>query len=309
MIKHKKNSTAAEGADPAKVRASDWNDDHKVEGGLDLPLETVSTPLADIVRLFGGKFGGRMTPAFKTPDGSVSFMQPSFALKRVSQWQPVGNATGVTQLGMAASTTGTATSASVALTNAHTKSRRLDYLVTTAATTAVAAWYSNTSAVNQYCRNIGFFVSMRVGGATGMTTATHRFYIGMTSFSSTATDANPSTRNDLIGVGYDTGDTNFQLMHKTGSGAVTKVNLGASFPRQTVDRSKMYDLILYCPPGDSGVFYQFTDLETGAVASGEITTNLPTLTTLFKFVAIASVGGTSSVVGITPAQFHIETDY
>jgi hypothetical protein len=122
-------------------------------------------------------------------------------------------------------------------------------------------------------------------------------------------DDEPSARNNLIGVGYDAADANWQIMHKTGSGAVTKVDLGSNFAVPTTDRSKMYELALFAAPGGDRVFYEFTDLITGAVATGEITTNLPAATTMLKYVTAVSVGGVSSVVGLAMVSMYIETDY
>jgi hypothetical protein len=150
---------------------------------------------------------------------------------------------------------------------------------------------------------------MRFGGATGMTNASHRFWAGLSDYAGNPNDAEPSSRSNLIGVGYDSADANWQIMHKTGTGAVTKINLGASFPRQSVDRSKMYELVLFCPPAGTSVFYEFTELGTSNVATGEITTNLPAATTLVRPSVVASVGGQSAVIGISVASVYIETDY
>lgn len=255
-----------------------------------------------------------MMPAFKGPSGLDSALQPSLARNKVALWSPAGNSTTVTQFGMAAvSGGGTATAAAVATTNLHTAMRRLDYLVTTASTTAVAHLLSANANANQYFRGTaqlgGFHMVLRFGGATGMSTATHRFYAGMTSGTSNPTDSEPNSRPGLIGVGYGSADPNWKIMHKTASGAATEIDLGASFPRQTDNRSKMYELVLFCPPGGTSVFYEFTDLTTGAVATGGISTNLPTATTLLKWIIAASVGGTSSVIGISVASAYIETDY
>ncbi len=313
MIKHKFQSGIADGADNTLVQPSDWNDDHAVEGGLDLPAETVTAPAANNVRLFGRKVGGRMMPAFKGPSGLDSSLQPHIARNKIALWSPAGNSTTVPQIGMASSSAGTATSANVATTNVHTAMRRLDYLVTTAATTAVAALLSAATAANHFFRGTaplgGFHIVLRFGGATGMATATHRFFAGMTSGTTAVSDSEPNSRSGIIGVGYGSADSNWKLMHKTASGAATEIDLGASFPRQTADRSKMYELVLFCVSGGTSVFYEFTDLGTGAVASGEITTNLPASTTLLKWMIAASVGGTSSLIGISVASAYSETDY
>ncbi len=308
-VKHAKTSAIPDSGDAGLVQPSDWNDDHVVTGGLDLPLETVTAPAANNVRLFGAKVGGRMMPAFEGPDGAASVIQPSFATRRVAMWSAISDTTSNSTFGMAPTSQGTATVASMSATNIFTASRRLDYLVTTAATTAIAAWASSSGINNHIFRNGGFHIAARFGGATGMANTSHRFYAGLTSTAMNFSDAEPSSRANLIGVGYDSADTNWQLMHKTGTGAVTKVDLGAAFPRQSADRSKMYVLALFCASGGSSVFYQFTDLTTGAVASGEITTNLPLETTATRVAVSASVGGVSSVVGISMAQVYIETDY
>lgn len=52
--------------------------------------------------------------------------------------RPQGNGTVISTMGLTLTATGTATAANVAVTNIHTMMRRLDYLVTTAAATAVA---------------------------------------------------------------------------------------------------------------------------------------------------------------------------
>ena len=312
-LKHAKTSAIADSGDSSLVQPSDWNSDHVINDGLVLPLETVTAPAANTVKLFGRKVGGRMMPAFEGPSGLDSSLQPSLARNKVAYWSPAGSSTTVTQIGMAAASAGTATAAAVATTSLHTAMRRLDYLVTTAATTAVAYLFSSATSVNQFFIGTaplgGFHLVLRFGGATGMTTSTHRFYAGMASGTSAAADSEPNSRSGIIGVGYGSADPNWKIMHKTASGTATEINLGASFPRQTTDRSKMYELALFCAPGGSSVFYEFTDLTTNAVAAGEINTNLPTATTLLKWMIAASVGGTSSVIGISVASAYVETDY
>ena len=312
-LKHRKNITVPDGGDTSVVQPSNWNDDHIVSGGLDLPNETVSSPPADTVRLFGRKVGGRMMPAFEGPSGLDSALQPNFARNKISMWSASPSSTTGTSYGFTQLTGGTGTSANVASTSLFNSMRRMDYLVTTAATTAVAFFGQGPVANNFYFRGSsnygGFHLVMRFGGATGMATSTHRFYAGLTSTTANPTDVEPNTRNDLIGVGYGAADANWKLMHKTGSGTATEIDFGASFPRQSADRSKMYELALFCPPAGSSVFYEFTSLSDAVVTFGEISTSLPAATTLLKPIVAASVGGTSSVIGVTMVSLYVETDY
>ena len=122
-------------------------------------------------------------------------------------------------------------------------------------------------------------------------------------------DVEPSTITNIVGMGWDAADTNIQIMHR-GTGAVTKIDLGSNFPVPTADRTKAYDLALFSPPGTTqSVSYEVTDLATGNKATGTITTNLPTTTTLLAPRGWMSVGGTSSVIGISLMGLYIETDY
>ena len=96
-------------------------------------------------------------------------------------------------------------------------------------------------------------------------------------------------------------------MHNDGAGACTKIDLGAAFPVPTVDRTKVYELRLYSPPGvTQAVNYTVIDLATGATASGQITTNLPAATALIGPRGYISVGGTSSVIGMGIGNVYLD---
>ena len=289
--------------------------DVEIEGGqLRLPAIAVpAAPAADGLKLFGKKRGGRMMAAMIGPNGIDASLQPHSGMNAVSKWQPGGNSTTITAVGDAALTaTGTATAANVATTNRHTYMRRLEYLVTTAATTAVAGfraaaakWGIGGAAAGDG----GFHMICRWGPATGVATSTSRAFVGLASVTTAPTDVEPSTITNIFGMGWDAADTNIQLMYR-GAGAVTKVDLGASFPVPTADRTKVYELALFSPPGTTqSVSYEITDLATGAVATGTITTNLPAAATFLAPRGWMSVGGTSSVIGIALMNLYIETDY
>jgi hypothetical protein len=98
-------------------------------------------------------------------------------------------------------------------------------------------------------------------------------------------------------------------MHKSGTSAATKIDLGPLFPRQSENRSKMYEVVLFCPPGSPEVRYEFRDLGTGAAVVGEVSTNIPSATQLVKWGIIASTGGVNTFVGISVNIAYSETDY
>ena len=111
-------------------------------------------------------------------------------------------------------------------------------------------------------------------------------------------------------MGYDAADTNIQFMHNDGSGTATKIDLGASFPKPNVDLTSVYEVALFAPPGTTqSLSYEVTNLVSGAVATGTITTDIPTAATLLNLYSYMSVGGTSSVIGFATMGLYIESDY
>ncbi|MDK2775033.1 MAG: hypothetical protein KYX65_08535, partial [Tabrizicola sp.] len=124
------------------------------------------------------------------------------------------------------------------------------------------------------------------------------------------TDVNPSSITSMCGMGYDNGDANIQFMHNDGSGTATKIDLGAGFPKPNADLTSVYEIALFSPPGTTSVLnYEVTNLVSGAVATGTITTDLPTTSTLLTPYSYMSVGGTSSVIGFATMGIYIESDY
>lgn len=283
-------------------------------GTLAVPVSSPPAAAVNTYDLFARSVAGRIMPAFIGPSALDAVLQPHIGRNKIAHVSAAGNSTTITNVGTAALTaTGTATAANVAVTNVYTRSRILEYLVTVAATTAVAGFYQ---AAAQYTLGGtsqfgGFHLVARFGPATGVTTGTRRLFVGMTSSVAAPTDVNPSTLLNMIGVGYDAADTNMQMMHNDGSGTATKIDLGASFPRPSADRTKMYELALFSAPnGGDDVGYLVTDLGTGATAAGTITSaDVPAVTTLLAFRGYSSVGGTSSVTGIALNSMYIETDY
>ncbi len=278
--------------------------DVEIENGqLRLPaISTPTAPSANGCKLFGSNLGGGLLPSYMDVYGVVTPLQPSLDQSRRSEWHAIGNATTLSSINAAALTgTGTATTASVTTTNIQTYQRRVEYLVTTAATTAVAGIRATTAywGVGGTAAGLGGFrMSLLWGPATGVATATSRAFAGMGSATAAPTDVEPSSITNICGMGWDAADTNIQFMHR-GAGAITKIDLGASFPVPTTDRNKLYQVNLFSPPGTTqSVSYSIRDMGTGAIATGTVATGLPTAATLLAPRCWISVGGTSSVVGL-----------
>jgi hypothetical protein len=288
--------------------------DVEIEGGqLRLPAIAVPTaPAAGGLKMFASNVGGRILLASIGPRGLESPMQPHIGRKKVVTWNAQGGNTNLNGDGLPFTTLGTGTVSTPSTTNFWSYIAKLEYLITTAVANAIAQVRSNTNrfTAGGTSANLGGFHAVFVWGpATGVATTTHRAFCGMRS-TAAATDVETSTITNMAGMGWDAADTNIQFMHNDGSGTATKIDLGASFPVPTVDRSKIYRLTLFSPPGlTQSVGYEVEDLGTGAVATGTVTTDLPSTATMMAPSIQMTSGGTLSVIGIAVASVYIETDY
>ncbi len=283
-----------------------------IEGNeLRLPyIATPATPAAGGVKLYGEDFGPG-TLAFLRPDGVERLLQSDLGHFNVNRWvAQVGLNSFNGEHSLNTTNIGAVTAATPAVTDLHRMMPRLDLLVAVAAATAIAGWRPN-GAASRFLRvgrdaNApgGFLVRQMWGPATGVSTATTRGFCGVADWSAAPTDVEPSSRTNIIGMGWDAADANIQFMHNDGAGTATKIDLGASFPVPTVDRNEVYEVQLYSPNSLTRsvsyrvIRYSRTDKTVAAEATGTITTDLPAVTQLLGCVGAMSVGGTSSVVGV-----------
>lgn len=278
------------------------------DGGVVIPAST-STPAAPPsgnLSIFSKPQGGRQMLAMMGPSGLDTILQPHLAKNGWGSWKPTFTGTTINAIGGPALTaTGTATSAPWATTSLHTRVQRVDYLVTAAATTAVAG-YRVAAAT---WRGIdGFHFIFRTCPATGVAgVSTRRCFIGMQASTGAPTDVNPSTLLNVVGVGYDAADTNWQVMVNDGSGACTKTDTGIARPSS--DRQTMYSVMIFSPPGGGWFGVRIVDEATGSTyESAQLNTNIPAATQTLCPNCYASVGGTSSVVGLTFGGMWFDTD-
>lgn len=285
--------------------------DVEIEGGqLRLPaIAAPAAPAAGGLKLYGKSLAGAVSPTWMPVSGVELPVQVFIGRKSIGAFIAAGNGGVDTQWALPVTAGGTATAENVANTSVWNSLRARSWRITAAATTAIAYLRANalqwTLGGNAAGRG-GFFMSWIWGPATGVATATNRALVGMRASVGNPTDVEPSTLLNIVGMGWDAADTNVQMMHNDGSGTATKIDLGASFPVPTVDLTQVYELYLFSPPGTTqSVGYEVRNVNTGAVATGTITTNIPSTTTLLAPVGSLSVGGTSSVVGIMTSVLYI----
>jgi hypothetical protein len=202
----------------------------------------------------------------------------------------------------------------VAATSLFTRMRRLGYVSTSTA--------GSFAIIRQTAANItlgttiggvavgGFFKVIRFGISDAATVAGARMFVGINNGSAPSA-GEPSTLTNVIGVGHGASDTNLRLFHG-GSAAQTPIDLGASFPANTLS-ADVYELALFCAPGSEVVTWQVTRLNTGHSASGSLSgasgVALPAPATLLAMSFNYRTNNTTALaVGLDIMSDYIETD-
>ena len=277
---------------------------------LEAPASPV-TPAAGGAAMFGLTRTGRTLPCFMSQEGFLRGVQMDLARSFPLIWKGAAGGTTLAVWGGGGPTAvGTATAAATATTNLFNRTPKLEYLVTVAATTAIAGFrgVNTIVTVGGGSAGVGGFHFHGVWGpATGVATTTSRAFFGLANVTSAPADVEPSTTVNCVFMGWDAADANIQLMRNHATGTCTKIDLGASFPVPTTDRTALCSLEMYSPKGTpQSVEWLVTDLVSGATASGSITTDLPATSSLLAPRGWMSVGGTSSVVGIGVASMMVD---
>jgi hypothetical protein len=243
--------------------------------------------------------------------GTYRPVQPHLGVERFCGWNAISGSTNVSAFGIPApTTTGTATSRSVAATDVLTRTARVGYVSSSTAGSSCGA-RRNT---NGWYRSIangagGFTAFFRFAVSDASPVTGGRLFVGMNASTAAISNVEPSSLTNIIGIGADTTDNNMQLIHNDGSGTATKIDLGASFPARNLTNG-LYDLVLNAPATDSGyvnvkVFYSAGD---GSAAYIEYQPNndLPAPSQALTAHFWRNNGAVASAVGIDVAHLFIE---
>jgi hypothetical protein len=301
-----KHSVAS--SDPGLIGATEWDDDHVIDGPLHLPLETANpSPLANTLKVFAARRANRSVLRMMGQSGIDVSIQPALFGNDIRLWGP--NTT--TTFGVIGQPTLTAihngTGAAVATptpaaTNSMTAMRRTQLGTGTVAGNSAGvrdpiAWYHRGSGAGQG----GWFHFSRFGIET--TAADIQVQVGFAALT-TALAGDPSAFVNCAMIGKDTADANWYFMHNDASGAATKVDTGVP-----VTENQVLDFFMFAPPFGSSVFFELRNALTGALlASHEATTDLPVNTTFM--VCRASIRAPSSTTArrLSIGKVYNETD-
>ena len=141
----------------------------------------------------------------------------------------------------------------------------------------------------------GFTQTMRFSVTS--TVATQRLMMGLAQYDGAwgGVGIDPYTRQSAIFLGYDAAlDSTYQIIHCTNYGATTKVNTGIAIN----NTNAVFDFTLANAPGSGNVAWSLKDINSGASASGTLTTNLPPAGTYLHPRIHINNGGMAAAVSV-----------
>lgn len=266
--------------------------------------ETV--PAAGLGKLYAKNIADRVMPKWVGPSGVDYSLQAHEAFNRIGVVRP-NNAAVLTSYNLNMVVVGTVSTPALAATNLRAQTKRAtNTSVATAAgfssfyASATECWRGNAVGLG------GFFHVQRFG--LSVLAAGMRAFAGLTDIIAAPTNIDPttSTTPGKVGMAINANTGNWNLVYNVTGSAPTVVALGASFP---VDATSLFELILFAAPNSASISYRVANLTTNAVASGNLTTNIPASATFLAPSLWATNNATAASVAIDLVDIYLETDY
>ena len=241
------------------------------------------------------------------PSGRFLSLQPHFGVNRIATWSPSSGTT-VTASGMPRTSVGTVTTPTLTASNLSSSIRR--WRVTSAATADSAAeeratgwvcWRGNTEGLGGWTYVARLSLSTIV--ATGMA------FFGLCG----ATTALPTTQVldamvNCIGIGFQRGTHGrWNLVHNDATGTPTLIDLGASFPVNSM--TNVLTLYLAAAPNGSDIGVRVVEEVSGAAIEFTVVTDLPAPAQFLSPRNYMNNGLTAAAVAYDCAGLYLETDY
>ena len=302
--------TATGTNDGAKqVSVNRWNEEHVVIGDLDLPVTATPTvPPTDNLTLFAQKRAGRMLLSQIGPSGFDTTLQPHIGGNKINLLIPLGGAnTAPSLIGMTVFTTvGTLTARPPSIANIATRMLRLGYV--SAATAGSLA--STREPVVKFSLGAGdglsgFYYRLRFVQSNAAAVAGERFFAGLSNSSAAATNVEPNTLTNSIGICKLSTSNNLHVYSAAGT-ATAAIDLGTNFPGATFSVDA-YEFCLFAESNGS-VSWEVFRLGTAFKASGTFAT-APANTTLLCHQIWKTNNATALAVGFDICSLYIETDH
>ena len=215
----------------------------------------------------------------------------------------IGGATTVTAVGISSSANGTVTAASYANTTRAQATKRSVMTTTAAAAQAAGMRMSSNAFFRGNAAGLGGYL-MVAQFSLGIIDANTRGFIGMSTADLPAVSGPSTTALACFGVGFDAAATTFRFVSNPAAGTATYTDLGANFP---VAVNTLYELVVFCKPNDTNLYYSLTNLETGNNANATVTTNLPGAGTFSGGQVLLNTGVGTSAIALDFVSLYVES--
>lgn len=228
---------------------------------------TANDGTGDDLRTGGGKINDNFTELYALSGNLTGLL----SITRICASVPTPSTVSAAVIGYFATVGGSQSSRTLASTTFLTSCRR-QALVTAGTANAHAYRYSSGGAV--WIGSAAGRGGFNFFGGFGIETkvANGKAFFGLAPDAAwSATDV-VSNKVNIVGIGWDAGDANMQVMHNDGSGTATKVDLGANFP---VSDNAVYELTMACSANGTSITYTVERKDSAFTASGTLSTNLP----------------------------------
>lgn len=305
-IQHNYQSPTAN--DPTdEVSSTRWNEDHVITDFAQFPsIATPAAPTAGNLRAFAGTRAGRTLLGMIGPSGIDTWLQPGLWGNRVAMVTP-GRTTTITSAGCTAQTAATLSHPTIATGSLAETIYRTRFQTSTTAGNA-SGFRTDQLALrgNGTTARGGFFYAVRFCSGS-ISLAGAQQLIGLQG-SNSALAGEPSALTNLLAVGKDIADTQWQFMRNDGTGTATRVSLGV-----TIANNQTFDMRIFCAPSGSDVYVLVEQIADDGTATTLLNTSyntdIPTTTALLAMHCQSRNGATAAAANIEHARSYIESDF
>lgn len=268
-----------------------WQTLNATSVGLGNVPNTDATNPANIIQTSSYRFVTDAEKAIWNATNFIPDMKGNETLRGVNYSN--NSTTEVVSGGITMATTGSTIARAVSSTNYATKQIRKGF-------------YGSTVSAGRYTGTRGSALLFYIGGGfkytcdvyisdTAYGSGCRQFYgmAGQTTDLAYTDTVLVSSLINCFGVGSDSADTNLQIFHNDGTGTCTKIDLGANFPANRTAGSALttvYSIELFNAPNTTSILYRVTNKETGIVAQGTLSSDLPAITQGLNFFASRCMG-------------------
>lgn len=293
---------------PGLIGGAEWDDNHTIDGPLELPIETaLPSPLTNVLKVFAQRRANRSLLRMVGQSGIDVSLQPALFGNTVRIWHPsTGTTVGVFgQAGLTAIHAGAGAAVSTPTVGTANDLTAMPRFILGTGTAAGNAAGVRDPASNYFRGNApgrgGWFMACRFG--IEQTAADIQVQIGLAALA-TALAGDPSAFVNCAMLGKDTGDANWQFMHNDAAGAATKVNTGVP-----VTVNVPLDFFMFAPPNGTSVFFELRNAMTGAfLVFHEATTDLPVNTTALTLRASIRAPSSTTARQLSIGKVYTEMD-